>query len=317
MFTLSKLALRVAPQPLIRTPRFFHTVAVRLQEQKSGTPTSQGSFFSDIQVGPEDSSRAAIESNRPRLTDQLNIATDEEGEGEIDEKTLRDRIDLKSDEVLQKFINSPENRPNQQPASQLLLSPLKRQLYEANCTANGGFYKADTVVTLPNSNEKYKLHLSKEEIEVLEPSVYLKSYRIKSSMKKATIFLRILRGLDLKDAINQCHFSPKGIATEVGELLERGIEDSKTLGLDPNDMYIAQIWTGSDGNWSRQIEFKGRGRLGILTHRYVHVRCILKCKSITKRRLKYEQQVKDQKRKPWIQLGKEPVRGSPGGVYKW
>ena len=46
--------------------------------------------------------------------------------------------------------------------------------------------------------KKYKLNLGKEELQVLEPSVFLQSYRIKSSTKKTYVFLRMLRGLELK-----------------------------------------------------------------------------------------------------------------------
>lgn len=185
---------------------------------------------------------------------------------------------------------------------------------------NGGFYKKDSIVTLANENGqklKYKLNLSREEMEALEPSVYVKSYRIKSSMKKATQLLRLLGGLDAKVALSQCHFSDKKIARDVAEVLTRGIEDAKKLGLDPDNLYIAQIWTGSDGYWQKRIDIKARGRNGVITHPYVHVRCILKTKDVTQRRIAYEQQIKQERRKPWVQLGDQPVRGAMGGVYKW
>lgn len=183
----------------------------------------------------------------------------------------------------------------EQLASQSLLSPLKREIYEANCKINGGFYKKDTIVKLPNSSERYKLKLTKREIEVLEPSVYVQSYRIKSSMKKATLLLRLLGGLDVMKAISQCHFSNKKIAREVAELLQKGVKDGQKLGLKPEDLYISQIWTGSDGFWRKRVEFKARTRIGIISHPYIHVRCILRTKSVTKRRLAYEAHLKEQK----------------------
>ena len=252
------------------------------------------------------------------LTDRLEMAMEREEEEEETPEQIqarKDAVTFENDEHLQKFIK--ERRVLEKPSTELLLSPLKRQLYEAACKQNGGFYKPNTTVTLPGSKESYKLHLTKKEIEVLEPSLYLKSYRIKSSMKKATIYLRLLREMDLKTAITQCQFGDKAIAQEVSELLLRGLEDAKTMNLDPNDLYIAQIWSGSDGNWWRRVDIKGRGRHGIFTHRFIHVRCILKSKSVTKRRLAYEAQMKEERKKPWVQLADKPIRGSTGGVYKW
>lgn len=225
-----------------------------------------------------------------------------------------DSITIENDTLLQKHIQR-----QQQPeklAPYLLLSPFKRKLYLLNCKMNG-FYKSNSILRLPGTSNEYKLNLSRREIEVLEPSVYVKSYRIKSSLKKATLLLRLLNGLDVKKALTQCHFSKKKIARDVAEVLERGIEDGQKLGLDPDDLYIAQIWTGSDGTWAKRLEFKGRGRMGRIEHPYVHVRCILKTKSITKSRIAYEAQLKGLKRKPWIQLADKPVRGVPGGAYKW
>lgn len=264
------------------------------------------SFFSEL------TKKANLESDDPnKLSNKMSIVSDA-ADSEKPEST--DSITIENDTLLQEYIQK-----QQQPeklAPHLLLTPFKRKLYLANCKKNG-FYKNDTVVTLPGTRERYKLHLSRQEIEVLEPSVYVKSYRIKSSMKKATVLLRLLNGLDAKKALTQCHFSAKKIARDVAELLEKGIEDGKKLGLDPDDLYVSQIWTGSDGMWRKRLECKARGRTGVIRHPYVHVRCILKTKSVTKSRLAFEAQLKDQRRKPWIQLADKPVRGVPGGAYKW
>lgn len=266
----------------------------------------QTSFFGEM------TKKAKLDSDDPnKLSNKMTVASDV---AETEKTASLDSITIENDTMLQKYIQS-----QQQPeklAPHLLLTPFKRKLYMANCELNG-FYKNDTIVALPGTSERYKLHLSRQEIEVLEPSVYVKSYRIKSSMKKATVLLRLLNGLDVKKALTQCHFSAKKIARDVAELLERGIEDGKKLGLDSDDLYISQIWTGSDGMWGKRLECKARGRTGLIHHPHVHVRCILKTKSVTKSRLAYEAQLKDQRRKPWIQLADKPVRGVPGGAYKW
>ena len=312
MFPVTRHVMRLATPNLTR----FRAVS----RPFSATPlflNAKNSLFGDLETtGNKQVDQA--DNNASKLTERLEMAMqrDEEEEETPEQMQARkDAVTFDSDEHLQKFI--AESRPLQKPATEILLSPLKRQLYEETCKQNGGFYKRNTVVTLPGTKEQFKLRLTAKEIDVLEPSLYLKSYRIKSSMKKATIFLRLLRDMDLKKAVTQCQFGDKAIAQETADLLLRGIEDAKAMNLDPNDLYIAQIWTGSDGNWWKRIDIKGRGRHGIIRHRYVHIRCILKSKSVTKRRLEYEAEAKLERRKPWVQLADKPVRGVTGGVYKW
>ncbi|CAI4049979.1 hypothetical protein N7582_004801 [Saccharomyces uvarum] len=273
---------------------------------------SRGSLFGSITENKIKEEKENKDEDPNSFSNRLAVASDSAGEAaEVD----RDSITLKNDKLLQQHIISL-----QQPeklASESLLSPLKREIYKANCELNNGFYKKDTIVKLPNSNKRYKLNLTKKEIEVLEPSVYVQSYRIKSSMKKATHLLRLLGGLEVMKAISQCHFSNKKIAREVAELLQKGVEDGQKLGLKPEDLYISQLWTGSDGFWRKRVEFKARTRIGIISHPFIHVRCILKTKSVTKQRLAYEALLKEQRRAPWVQLGDKPIRGVTGGVYKW
>lgn len=290
--------LPLAGLQLIRGQRFLQVGRPLLNDQTS--------FFGEM------TKKADLNSEDPnKLSNKMSVVSDV---AEAEKPAPSESITIENDTMLQKYIQS-----QQQPeklAPHLLLTPFKRKLYMANCQANG-FYKNDTIVSLPGSSERYKLHLSGKEIEVLEPSVYVKSFRIKSSMKKATVLLRLLNGLDVKKALTQCHFSAKQIARDVAQLLEKGIEDGKRLGLEADDLYISQIWTGSDGMWGKRLDCKARGRTGLIHYPHVHVRCILKTKSVTKSRLAYEARVKDQKRKPWIQLADKPVRGVPGGAYKW
>lgn len=301
-FLLGSFSLRTA----FRGPQkqSFHVGRTLLNNSKH-VSVFEG-LTKDVDLNNEDPSKM---SNR--MTATADALSDDNGEQIV----TPDQITVENDTLLQKYIKGTQG--HEKLAHQMLLSPLKRRIYLRNCELNGGFYKRDTAVSLPGSKDKYRLRLSREEIDMLEPSVYVKSYRIKSSMKKTTQLLRLLNGLDVKKALTQCHFSQKKVARDVAEVLSRGIEDGTKLGLDVNDLYISQIWTGSDGWWGKRVEFKGRGRVGIVRHPYVHVRCILKVKSITKRRLAYDAQLKADRRKPWIQLGDKPIRGFPGGSYKW
>ena len=252
--------------------RWIHVTPISLNN-------SGGSLFGSITENKPKEGKNRGDEDAGSFSNRLAIASDSSGEAP---EVNRDSITIENDKLLQQHIISLQQP--EQLASQSLLSPLKREIYEANCKINGGFYKKDTIVKLPNSSERYKLKLTKREIEVLEPSVYVQSYRIKSSMKKATLLLRLLGGLDV---------------------------------MKPEDLYISQIWTGSDGFWRKRVEFKARTRIGIISHPYIHVRCILRTKSVTKRRLAYEAHLKEQKRAPWVQLGDKPIRGVTGGVYKW
>ncbi|CDO93650.1 unnamed protein product [Kluyveromyces dobzhanskii CBS 2104] len=281
--------------------RNFHASASQLQK------STQGSLFGEV---TEDIN--LLKDDDPnKLSNKLTTAT--ELSDDMDASTqlaeAKKKITAANDTQLQKYIE--EQNPVIKSLPEFLLPRAKREFYESQVKLNGGFF--DKTVRPKDRS----LRLTNEELEVLEPSVYIKSYRVKSSMKKVTQLLRLLNGLDAKKALTQCHFSDKKVAREVAELLERGIADGSKLGLAPNDLYISQIWTGSDGQWQKRVEWKGRGRRGIIEHPYVHIKCILKTKSVTKRRLEHEAKLKEQKKKPWVQLADKPIRGSMGGVYKW
>lgn len=221
----------------------------------------------------------------------------------------------KSDRVLR---NDPDVRnlmhPQPKTAPELLLSPLKLRLYQL-ALEKYGKYVPDATVKL--DGKEYQLSLSKQEQQALEPNVYLRSYRIKSSPKKATPFLRMLRGMKLKEAITQCHFSAKHISRDVGDMLTRGIKEAQGLGLDPDNVYLAQIWVGKDGGNIKRIDFKGRGKMGIIEHKWVHVRAILKPLE-AKDQFEKKQKKQQQSRKVWTQLESRPIHDFPrGSEYKW
>ena len=306
-----------SPHTETMIPKYMTQISRRLITsrlfQTSARINNEGSLFGSLGSSAIDKDKPTGDRVLDTISDKLDISMEDGDEGK--ENMLKKTLTPENDKQLQDFIKS--KRTYEKPAKNILLTPLKRQIYELNCRKNGGFYKRNTVVTVPETKKRYKLHLTREEIETLEPSIYLQSYRIKSTMKKATKFLRMFKGMDLKKGITQCHFAKKALGREVGDLLERGIDDAKTLGLNVNDLYIAEIWTGSDGAWTKRIDIKGRGRMGIIRHRYIHVKCILKSKQITLKRLDYEKQLKQQKRKPWVQLANEPIRGVPGAAYRW
>lgn len=207
------------------------------------------------------------------------------------------------------------NFPTPQKPAEILLSPLKRELYEA-AIAQYGAYKRDQIITLADGR-RFRLELSAQELEFLQPSVYLTSVRIKGSYKKGTVFTRLLREMDLKQAITQCHFSKKQIARDVGAMLTKGIDHAKKLDLDPAQLYISQIWVGKEPYIQRRVHFKGRGRSGIMHHPYIHVKVILKTKE-TKHAVEQAKKERISNRKVWQQHHNAPIKVYRGSSqYQW
>lgn len=195
------------------------------------------------------------------------------------------------------------------------ISSDKRRLFDLN-VAHNGFYKNNQIIFDQERNKHYKLSLTEAEIEVLEPSVYLKSFRIDSSVKKATLVNRFVRGYYVKNAINQLHFIPKKMALELEKLLKTGLKLATSQGLDEDQLYIHALWAGSDGNTRKRIEWKGRGRVGLLQSRSVHLKVILKTQQ-TRDRLAWEKEQKESKKNPKTGLNNEPLNFKVRGIYKW
>lgn len=203
----------------------------------------------------------------------------------------------------------------QQISPQKYVSEQKRRLFAAN-VAEHGFFKNNRLVVDRELGKKYFVLLTPEEIDVLEPTLYLQLYRIKSSMKKATLVNRFVRGMDVKTAVNQLHFNPKKMATELEVFLKRGLAQAREAGLDENSLYIQALWTGSDGNWVKRADPKGRGRTGIIEHPYIHLKAILKTGQ-TRQRLAWEKEQARLQAKPRMFLNNEPLNFSVRGVYRW
>ncbi|GMM53019.1 mitochondrial 54S ribosomal protein YmL22 [Starmerella bacillaris] len=194
------------------------------------------------------------------------------------------------------------------------VSPLKHALYTKNVETFGKFVNNELI---DHEGWNYKLKLSKEEIRSLEPSVYLQSYRIKGSWKKTFVFLRMFRRMRLYDAINQCHFQHRAMAFDLADMFERGKQDAIKMGLDPNTLVVEQIWVGKDGDDRRLMDFKGRGRSGMIHSHFVHVKAILKPESILKERALVKKRRLDNRL--WFPLmsRKVPEEYVQSANYKW
>lgn len=248
--------------------------------------TESGSVFSELSAGAE--------------------RTPAETPENIDVKP--EDVTVENDAALQKFLN-----PRPYITVQSLLSPLKQQLYALNVKKNGFFKNGER---LQLNGSAYEMKLTREEIEALEPSILLRSYRIKSSVKKTNIVLRALKGLPLKKALTQTQFMQKKVSRDLTEMLQRGLDDAQRMNYNVDKLYLDQLWVHTDGAWQRRIEWKGRGRMGILTHRYVCVRILVKSDQ-TLKRLAYEAQSRAQNRKVEPKTVQGVIRGQLPGYYRW
>ncbi|CAK7892396.1 54S ribosomal protein L22, mitochondrial [[Candida] anglica] len=283
--------------PRLVDTRVLPQVSVRLsraQLHNTSFLNSGGSLFGDITNAPK----------QPEST--VSSTTDSETGSKVPENAQQDK-------ELQEFRR--ENALKEQISIDKYVTPLKQKLFNLNVKANG-FFKNNQVIHDPETGKMFKLTLKEKEIEYLEPSIYLQSLRIKSSVKKATLVNRFVRGYNVKTAINQLHFNPKKMATELEKLLKDGLTQARTQGLNEDGLYIDQVWAGSDGGTTKRADAKGRGRTGVLRHRYAHVKAVLKTEQ-TLQRLKWEKEQAVLESKPKMNLNNEPLNFRVKPFYKW
>lgn len=245
-----------------------------------------------------------VDNEKDNLKNQEPKKKENENENE-------NKINAEKDTDLQKYLSSI--LVEKQVTLDKIITPLKKKLFDLNVKKNG-FYKNNQIIK--DENNYYKLDLTEQEIEILEPSLYLTSYRIKSSLKKATIVNRFVRGMNIKEAIINLHFNPKKMSKELEIFLKRGLEEIKTLGYDENKVYIHALWVGSDGNWHKRLDIKGRGRCGLIEHPYIHLKVILKSDQ-TKKRKAWEKKMKFLQQKPKMFLNNEPLNFKVKPFFKW
>lgn len=267
---------------LHRNEKFFHSTALRCS----------GSLFGDI---TSHEPTTPVETSRTRkYTSPFEM--------------------LPSQDILLCERYAEEAKEKQQTPDKYI-SPQKKRLFDLNVAKNG-FFKNHQILFDAENKRHYKLSLTDSEIEILEPSVYLKSFRIDSSTKKATLVNRFVRGYNVRNAINQLHFSPKKMSLELEKLLKTGLKLGALQGLSEDLLYIHALWVGPDGETAKRTEWKGRGRYGVIRMPRVHLKAILKTQ-MTRDRLSWEKEQKLIKSKPVTALNNEPLNFSVRGIYKW
>lgn len=137
--------------------------------------------------------------------------------------------------------------------------------------------------------------LTKEEnIKMTEREHIHQSHFLPTSVKKLVMLARQIAGKPLDEAITQMKWSKKKMAAEVRYYLEeardlaiaqRGMglgkindeifqksrkiktKEGKWIEItDPSRIYIAQSWVGRGAWRGKEIDYKGRGRMGVIQH---------------------------------------------------
>ncbi|KAM0444279.1 hypothetical protein ACHAPV_007644 [Trichoderma viride] len=186
--------------------------------------------------------------------------------------------------------------------------------------------------------------LTKEErIKMTERELLHKSEFMPTSVKKLVMLARQIAGKPVDEAIQQMQWSKKKFAAEVKYHLEeardmavvqRGMglgkvngdllgkprkvqtKDGKWIEIaDPTRLYVAQSWVGR-GPWrGKELDYKGRGRMGIIQHPSTCFTVILK-EEKTRLREYEEQKAKEAQKGPWVHLPNRKVHGQRP-YYSW
>lgn len=138
-------------------------------------------------------------------------------------------------------------------------------------------------------------HLTRDEkIRMTERELLHKSHFLPTSVKKLVMLARQIAGKPVDEAITQMKWSKKKFAAEIKYYLEeardlaiaqRGMglgnvngerfekprkiqdKDGKWLEItDPTRMYVAQSWVGRGAWLGKELDYKGRGRMGVIQH---------------------------------------------------
>ncbi|KAK7398233.1 39S ribosomal protein L22, mitochondrial [Neonectria punicea] len=186
--------------------------------------------------------------------------------------------------------------------------------------------------------------LTKEErIKMSERELLHKSEFMPTSVKKLVMLARQIAGKNVDEAITQMQWSKKKFAAEVRYYLEeardlaiaqRGMGLGKVNGelltkprkiqtvdgkwieiTDPTRMYIAQSWVGRGAWRGKKIDYKGRGRMGIIRHPSTSLTILLKEEKSRIREYE-DREAKKAKKGPWVHLPNRPVYGQRP-YYSW
>lgn len=114
--------------------------------------------------------------------------------------------------------------------------------------------------------------------------------QVKTSPQKLNLVAKLIRGMDIANALIQVEFCEKKAADFVkSTLLDTQRRAVKTYGAKPLNLYVAESFVGK-GEYLRRIRYHGRGRHGIMHKYYAHYFLKLKEGTPPKKKRKIEDQ---------------------------
>lgn len=99
---------------------------------------------------------------------------------------------------------------------------------------------------------------------------------IRHSPWRMNLVCQFAAGQTVPDALTQLDFCRKRFAPLVKELIEKTVQDAAEQGgLHPTQLEVAECFA-THGTHLKRMKIMGRGRTGIMHHRYTHVRLVLR-----------------------------------------
>ncbi|KAG5920234.1 hypothetical protein E4U42_006265 [Claviceps africana] len=248
-----------------------------------------------------------------------------------------------SDNIFQDEIEAPTPAPEAEPTSQLRPEQKTREnmamVTDPDPRSRLRWQRKKVIQMVRRNGSITK----QERIKMTERQLLHKSHFMPTSVKKLVMLSRQIAGKTVDDAITQMTWSKKKMAAEIKYYLEEardlaiaqrgmglGRANGETLPTprkiqtkdgswievsDPTRMYIAQSWVGRGPVRGKELDYKGRGRMGIIQHPSTSFTVLLK-EEKTRIREYEEQEAKKAARGPWVHLPNRPVYGQRP-YYSW
>ena len=103
-----------------------------------------------------------------------------------------------------------------------------------------------------------------------------KEKRLPVGPKKLRVVANLAIGLYWREAMAQLEFCRKTIAVHVKNTIAKAVKDAEEVhGLDPTRLVVDQLAVGK-GSYLKELDFKAKGRAGIIGKRQAHIHCVLR-----------------------------------------
>ena len=98
-----------------------------------------------------------------------------------------------------------------------------------------------------------------------------KSKYVRQSPYKVRLFLNLIRGLEVNEALNILSFTKRKAAEEIKQVLESAIANAETnLGLNSSNLFISKA-IADEGPTLKRFRPRARGRAGRINKRTSHL----------------------------------------------